>query len=500
MPIQSRPVGYTNSVQSLTVYPLNKNAQITAHLWGGGGGGGGNDSGPGGAGTGGGFSIAKFGCSYGDELTVAIGGGAGGGGSGGGAGGGGGGGGYIGYSVFNSRQLAGTNGLVAVTLSYAWSSFMNAYAVWNANGAYALDVSTTVNFPFTGVYVFQTAFDDDGTVYIDGVAVASSSGSYTSSSINNVTVTGGNHTLRIVGYNSGGGPAGVALAINSGTSFSGAPGGSAGPSGGSGGGGGGGGSTIILQNNSFQGVAGGGGGGGGAGNPSPGGTSPGPHGRTADGFNGEAGASHPTDGGGGGAGGGGYNGGTGGGGNGGAYGGWPGASDTGGEAGNPGASWSFLYPNGFDPNGRNPGSQPGIDPPTGVGLGGAGGGGPGGNGYLVIYMEVPGIFVNQNGIYYSTKEVYVKDDGVWKRTNAVYLNINGVWKEAAGPQITNFVNVSGGFGMVPRSSPYTYSPPPAPSEGGGPSRPGYYDQGNEGTFGGETLSGDPSDGDGHSFA
>jgi len=474
---------------------LNRNAQITAHLWGGGGGGGGNDSGPGGAGTGGGFSTIVFGCSKGDELLIAVGGGGGGGGAGGGSGGSS----YVGYSVFNTRQLAGTNGLVPVTLSYAWSSFMNTYAVWNSNGASNLDVSTTVNFPVPGVYVFQTAFDNSGTVYIDGVSVAASTNSFTSSVTNNVTVTGGNHTIRIVGNNISG-PAGVALAINSGTSFSGAPGGNSGPNGSSGSGGGGGGSTILLQNNTLQAVAAGGGGGGGGGNPSPGGTSPGPHGQTASGFNGETGASHPTDGGGGGGGGGGYNGGTGGGGNGGAYGGWPGASDTGGQAGNPGASWSFLYPNGFAPNGRTPGGQPGIVPPSGIGLGGNTGGSNGGNGYLVIFMEVPGVFVNQNGVFYSTKEVYVKDNGIWKRTNGVYLNINGVWQEAAGPQITNFVTVSGGFGMVPRSTPYTYDPPPEPSPGNSPSRGGGYNQGNEGTFG-TTYSGNPAEGgDGHSFA
>ena len=499
MPIQSRPVGYTNSVQSLTVYPLNTNAQIIAYLWGGGGGGGGNDSRSGGNGTGGGFSIARFGCSKGDELLVAIGGGGGGGRGGGGAAGGSGGSGYIGYSVFNTRQLAGTNGLVAVTLSYAWSSFMNAYAVWNSNGASNLDVSTTVTFPFTGVYVFQTAFDNSGTVYLDGVSVASSTDTFTSSATNNITVTGGAHTIRIVGNNTGG-PAGVALAINSGTSFSGAPGGGAGPIPTSGSGGGGGGSTILLQNNILQGVAAGGGGGGGGGNQSAGGDSPGPHGQTANGFNGESGASHPTDGGGGGGGGGGYNGGTGGGGNGGAYGGYPGASDTGGQAGNFGASWSFSYPNGFAPNGRTPGGQPGIAVPDNVGLGGSAGR-AGGNGYLVITMEVPGVFVNQNGIFYSTKEIYVKDNGIWKRTNAVYLKINGAWQEAAGPQITNFTSVSGGFGMVPRSSPYTYTPPPPePSEGNSPSRGGRSNEGNTGTFGTQ-YSGNPADGgDGHSFA
>lgn len=470
MPIISRPVGYTNSLQTLTVYPLIADAQLTAHLWGGGGGGGGNDSGPGGAGGGGGFSIVTFGCNTGDVLTLAVGSGGGGGLSGGGVSGGSGGSSYVGYSVFNTRQLAGTNGLIAVSLPYAWSNFMNAYAVWNANGAYTLDVSTTIAVPFTGVFVLQTAFDDDGTVYIDGIAVAASSGSYSGSRLNNVTLTSGSHTLRIVGYNSGGGPAGVAVSINSGASFSGAPGGNAGPGGGSGSGGGGGGATVLLQNNSLRGVAAGGGGGGGAGNPSPGGSSPGPNGQTSTGFNGESGAGHPSDGGGGGGGGGGCNGDVGGGGNGGAYGGWPGASDTGGQAGNPGASWSSAYPNGFNPSGRTPGGQSGISVPSGVGQGGRSGGNSGGNGYAVIYMDVPGVFVNQAGTYYGTKEVYVNDQGTWKITNAIYIKQNGVWTQVSGQQTTNFETISGDWGMVPRSSPYVYSPPPEPSGGGGPDR------------------------------
>jgi hypothetical protein len=115
-------------------------------------------------------------------------------------------------------------------------------------------------------------------------------------------------------------------------------------------------------------------------------------------------------------------------------------------------------------------------------------------------MEVPGVFVNQDGVYYSTKEIYVKDDGIWKQTNAVYLKINGAWQEAAGPQITNFVTVSGGFGMVPRSSPYTYTPPPPePSEGNSPSRGGGGNEGRPGVYG-TLYSGNPSDGDGRSFA
>jgi hypothetical protein len=163
-----RPVGYTNSVQTLTVYPFAPLTKLTASLWGAGGGGGGADSAAGGSGSGGGFAQVEFGCNYGDVLTLAVGGG-GGAGSGltGSAPGGSGGAGNIGYTVFNSRQLVGVGATVAVSLPYSWSNFMNSYAVWNSYNAYTFDVSTTISAPITGVYVVQTAFDDQGVVYID---------------------------------------------------------------------------------------------------------------------------------------------------------------------------------------------------------------------------------------------------------------------------------------------------------------------------------------------
>ena len=459
-----RPVGFTNSVQTLAVYPFSPLSTITASLWGGGGGGGGSDSSPGGAGTGGGFAQVQFGVNYGDVLTLAIGGGGGVGGSGSSQPGGSGGPSNIGYAVFNSRQLTGS-GVAPVSLPYSWSNFMNAYAVWNTNGAYTFDVSTTITAPITGVYVLQTAFDDVGYVYIDGALVASSSGSYSSSVTDNITVTGGAHTLRILAYNSGGGPAGAAVSLQSGTSYSGAPGGASGPGGGSGAGGGGGGATILVWNSSIQAAAAGGGGGGGGGNGVPGGTAPGPNGQTDSGFNGEYGSDHPGDGGGGGGGGGGFNGGSGGGGNGGAYGGYPGSADVGGQAGSVGNSWSASSSIAANPDGRIPYQYTGYQP--GVGLGGAPGV-AGNSGYAIVYMDVPGVFVNQNGVYYATKEVYVKDNGIWKITNAVYIKRNGVWSPVSGQQTTNFATVSGGFGMVGRPSPYTYSPiPDTPSGGGG---------------------------------
>ena len=74
-----RAIGYTGSLQTLTM-PVGYKGNVTAYLWGGGGGGGGNDSRVGGTGGGGGFSRITFNAQSGQVITVAVGGGGGGGG------------------------------------------------------------------------------------------------------------------------------------------------------------------------------------------------------------------------------------------------------------------------------------------------------------------------------------------------------------------------------------------------------------------------------------
>jgi hypothetical protein len=152
MPGRTRTIGYTGSALELTLYPLTENAQVVAYLWGGGGGGGGSDGHQaGGNGTGGGFAVATLAGNTGDTLKLFIGGGgAGGSGSAGSAPGGTAGASYIGRQVFGSRQLVGQFGLVSRTLSYAWSAFMNANAVWLPYDAGAIDVTTSITVPTTG--------------------------------------------------------------------------------------------------------------------------------------------------------------------------------------------------------------------------------------------------------------------------------------------------------------------------------------------------------------
>jgi hypothetical protein len=473
MPAKSRTIGYSGSALELTLYPLTNDAQVIAYLWGGGGGGGGGDGGrPGGNGTGGGFSIATLQAQTGDQLRLFIGGGGQGGGIGGGAGGGAAGSSYIGREVFNTRMLVGQFGLVARTLSYAWSSFMNANAVWLPYDAGTVDVTTTISIPTTGNYELQGQCDNFATFYIDGAEVLFTPGFGGAPNTTVIALAAGSHTLRILGTNTGG-PAGVAFTIGNGDSFSGGSGGSAGPGGSSGGGGGGGGATVLLQNGSMAGVAAGGGGGAGAGvqgdaaSDAPNATS-----QTASGFNGQNGQSHPGDGGGGGGGGGGWNGVAptgGGGGNGGAH----GSGDTAGQPGANGLSYSNLGV-GENPLGRLPGGTSNSNYRSNTALGGFGGykwssasGQAGNNGYAVIYITVPGVFVhNDSGGFVATKEIYVKVNDVWQLVNAIYIKSNGNWIEAEGDGSTNFGPIDGFFGVVSRPYPTSVPTPSGGSDGG----------------------------------
>jgi hypothetical protein len=475
MPARSRIIGYSGSALELTLYPLTNNAQVIAYLWGGGGGGGGGDGGrPGGNGTGGGFSISTLLAETGDQLRLFIGGGGGGGGIGGGAAGGTAGASYIGREVFNTRNLVGQFGLVARTLSYAWSSFMNANAVWLPYDAGTVDVTTTISIPVTGNYEIQGQCDNFATFYIDGAEVLSTLGFQGAPNSTVIALSAGNHALRILGQNTGG-PAGVALTISNGDSFSGGAGGRAGPGGSSGGGGGGGGATVLLKNGSMAGVAAGGGGGpgagisGGAASDAPGGT-----GQTNSGYNGQNGQDHPGDGGGGGGGGGGWNGVTpsgGGGGNGGLC----GSGDTAGQPGANGLSHSNLGA-GQNPLGRLPGGTSDSNYRSNTAMGGFGGykgtggasGQAGNNGYAVIYLTVPGVFVHdQSSGWVATEEIYAKVNDVWQTVNAIYIKRNGDWIEVAGDNTTNFLPIAGFFGVVSRPAPSSASPEPSPGYSGG---------------------------------
>ena len=438
MAIVVRPAGYTGSLQRI-VWAQGNAVPVTAYLWGGGGGGGGSDAGtPGGAGGGAGFVQINFVVNEGDTIDVAVGGKGGGGqnsasnGAGGPAGAS-----YVTDFYFNTRDAA-SSPPVFPQFNSAYCTFLNNYGVWeNPTSATVFDRTYTVNFPVTQNYQFTAAADNSATFYIDGVERFFTD-SFTSPFYVGFEVPAGDHTIRILGNNSGG-PGAVALTIDGGNSYSGGRGGNSGPSGSSGAGGGGGGATVVVLNSSPIAFAAGGGGGGGAGNGPVGGTAPGPNGQAAPGDNaGQNGTNKAGDGGGGGGGGGGLGGGQGGT--------CPGG-DTGGEAGSPGLSSGFVV---SDPSGRTPGGTS-NEYWRNAGQGGSANGGEGTTGYAVFEFDVSGLFAHTNGIFNPVKEIYIKTNGVWNNVKSTYIKQAGAWLAINGSTTPQFENVANQFGVNPRS-------------------------------------------------
>ena len=103
-----------------------------------------------------------------------------------------------------------------VSLSYAWSGFMNSYAVWThpdgvtPTGA---TVTSSRNFfvPATGYYTFSYQADNYLEILVDDVYI-STTGSYSSTTTTNVFLRQGDHNLTFNAANYGG-PAGFAVVI-----------------------------------------------------------------------------------------------------------------------------------------------------------------------------------------------------------------------------------------------------------------------------------------------
>ena len=434
-----RPAGYTGSLQRI-VWTLGDNVPVTAYLWGGGGGGGGNDSRSGGNGGGGAFTEVQFTVNEGDTIEVAVGGGGGTGQSGrGDAAGGTAGASYTTEELFNTIDNA-ANPPVFKQFNSAYCTFLNTYGVWiNPNSAAVFDRTYTVNFPVTGNYQFTACADNSAVFFIDGIERFRADNFRTPYTVG-FQVPGGNHTIRILGTNTGG-PGAVALTIGEGDSYSGGRGGNSGPSGSSGAGGGGGGATVVILNGTEIAAAGGGGGGGGGGNSGAavGQSAPGDRGQAAVGEHaGQNGANKAGDGGGAGGGGGGYAGGQGG---------IVPGGDQGGYAGVFGLS-SGSYQN---PTGQTPGGTSNSYYTGAIARGGTSASVPGNGGYAVFEFEVPGIFVHHNGSFQPVVQTYIKTDNLWKPVESIYIKESGVWNPINGSSAPIFQNVAGRFGVNPRS-------------------------------------------------
>lgn len=433
-----RPAGYTGTLQRM-VWSLGNNVPVTAYLWGGGGGGGGNDSNRGGNGGGAGYTQVQFTINEGDVLDVAVGGGGGAGQSGrSNAAGGNAGASIIEQNIFNTISNPASPP-VFPQFNSAYCTFLNTYGVWvNPTSAATFDRTYTVNFPTTATYQFTASVDNYATFYIDGTE-AFYANSYTNEYTVGIEVSAGNHTIRILGTNTGG-PGAVALTISQGNSYSGGRGGNAGPAGSSGAGGGGGGATVVLLNGSAIAAAGGGGGGGGGGNAGVaiGESAPGTRGNAPVGENaGQNGSNKPGDGGGGGGGGGGWAGGNGG---------TTPSGDTGGYAGVYGTSSGFYE----NPVNRTPGGSTNPYYRQGIGQGGIYGGGAGTSGFAVFEFQVPGTFVHYGGSFQPVIQTYVKVNNAWQPVQSTYIKEGSTWATINGSEAPVFGTVSGQFGINPR--------------------------------------------------
>lgn len=439
-----RPVGYTGTRQTLT-WPSGYGNQVTAYLWGGGGGGGGNDAGgQGGNGGGSGYSEVTFTMDEGDTIEVAVGGPGFGGLSGRSGSGGGAAGASLVKLVFDSRNPPPGAPAVYPTSNPSWTSFLNTYGVWNADGSSSIFTRTyTVNFPYTGYYLITGSCDNYAEFFIDGASVLIAPG-YTASYTNVVYITAGNHTVFLNGTNTGG-PGGIAFTITS--SFSGGRGGNAGGAGSSGGGGGGGGATVLLKNGTVLAVAAGGGGGAGSGLYGGAGSAPGAAGGSIL-TNGQNGQDQGGDGGGGGGGAGGYFGGNGG---------HAGYGESNSEAGSNGTSYGSV----LNPSGRTPG---GITNPYYPGQAGRGGERTqqGAAGYAMFLFQSQGVSVHNGVGFQSVKDTYVKSNDLWNRVRAMYVKQNGIWQPVVGTDVIYFTSQAGDFGVSSRAYIDPYYPPEPP--------------------------------------
>jgi len=209
----TRPLGMTQTRQTLTFPANGYDPNVTAYLWGGGGGAGGSDgTRQGGAGTGGGYVRADFTVTPGDTIEITVG-------AGGSCGGNSGPANALLTPIFNTRTAipnGATSALPVASNTYIsnWSAFLNQTSVWNTGtnitGAttdlsqtLTFDQSYTVFFEFKINYVFTLAAFYQATVYLDGeVLIESGLDSWKTQNSGGEQfvrdITPGNHTIRIV--------------------------------------------------------------------------------------------------------------------------------------------------------------------------------------------------------------------------------------------------------------------------------------------------------------
>jgi hypothetical protein len=435
--------GYTR-----LVVPNGYAPEVSIALYGASGGGGGNYYGASGAGGAGSAIYGQIIAKPGDVLDIYIGEGGESGtsavyGGGGGAGG-------------RSARIgtpSGSRQWYPVSLPYAWSNWMNAYAVWTnpdqQSPQFEWVTSTrSVYFP-AGLYRFYAEADNLMNVYFDGSLLYSTPSDNTFQIYQDgVTPTGylqiseGFHTMQFDVYNEGG-PAGFAFQwqneaiansvhwstrtdLNANQYSQWYHGGNGGNTGGDGGyvysgPGGGGGASVVYLNGTLALVAGGGGGGGAEGGHGAGATV----GRSGGGGSPYGGEGEPgSDG-------------------------YDIAGTPGGGGGyNGGSQGSFIYYDDAPSAGANGGTDYiGIGSywtQTNTGLGYLGNGANGS--CTLIFTQLGSGKVKVAGSWKQITGNWVKVAGQWKQITNAWTKVDGVWKLVSGgiPISTTFY--SGNYG------------------------------------------------------
>lgn len=110
---------------------------------------------------------------------------------------------------------------IATRTDDIWGTFLETYGIW-AGSATSVGITGTpwtytktgISFPEAGVYSFEAAADDEGEIYIDGILLVTiPKYGYKNTITETMKLTAGNHTITIVGRNTGGGDSGIGLRV-----------------------------------------------------------------------------------------------------------------------------------------------------------------------------------------------------------------------------------------------------------------------------------------------
>lgn len=107
-------------------------------------------------------------------------------------------------TIFTSLQFTtGAYPIAAGDKAGSWSQLLKDYGVWaQTPRSKEFSASQSVNFPYTGYYVFEASVDDYGQVLVDGLSVLEvSDPGYSGTVKNSIYIRAGNHTVVLKGNN-----------------------------------------------------------------------------------------------------------------------------------------------------------------------------------------------------------------------------------------------------------------------------------------------------------